>query len=727
MSIQENTENLRKVLIVDDESDSLEMTASLLAGEGYEVRKAQSGFEALDAVRTQRIDLVLLDVLMEGMDGFETLKRIREKQGDAHLPVILLTALNESHRDFGIDSGADDYLTKPYRVNDLLARVRVGLRLRKLNERLVRLKELNAGLYRFASELNCVRTIGELDEVIFENLSAALGCEKARLVLCTDGESGDTSVFSAFLNGAYICSELQLRQKALELCEKERDFAFGVVRCNDKPIAGVCVYPEPEDGFFEEAVSLVTAVFERFYLRHELAMEGRRLRHIVEGSADAFFFLTRDGMAQPLNDVCRELLELDEGQAEVHLSKVLSAEGLELLNDYLSKAFSNPTSTTDLPLSSGRTIRLSAALSAESRDRLQCLARDVTSETLKMSRLSRDNEILEKRLSLMSDEMAEKSSFENIIGRNSRMKEALSLVRKISNTTASVLITGETGTGKELMARAIHVNSPVCEGAFLRLDCSALSDAGLFATLFGESGSAHEGMLELAKDGTLFLEHIESLSAEAQARLANMLIEHRYTPEGSDEIRKLEARIIASSSENLKELVSAKDFREDLFYRLGVVQILLPPLRERCEDIPLLAQRFAKDAAEVHGKPAPVISDRANSTLMEQAWPGNVRELRSVVEQAVLFSSDGRIGPSDLKLSSTVRINRDTNSLKDALSQPEKEIVLGALEDCNWNCSKAARTLSVSRTTLYKKMKRYGIRSRRKSGAGNERTSGHGQ
>jgi len=317
----------------------------------------------------------------------------------------------------------------------------------------------------------------------------------------------------------------------------------------------------------------------------------------------------------------------------------------------------------------------------------------------------------------------DKSENENIIGKNPRMFEVYKAIGKAAGNKASVLIQGETGTGKELVARAIHFHSILRKGPFVAVDCIGLPEDLLDLELFGHENGAltkptapRIGKLELAKRGTLFFEEIGNLSLIIQTKLLRALEEKKIERIGGTKSIKVDGRIIAATHRDLEKTVREGSFRENLYYRLNVVLINLPPLRERKDDIPLLVEHFLRRySSESEGKLKYVPLETLD-LLMRYSWPGNVRELENVIERAVVMGKGDTILAQDLPLEiqKNSRLSRLTLpwgrlSLKERVGELEKELITGALEETAWVQTKAAKLLGISRRIIRYKMEKYRI------------------
>jgi DNA-binding NtrC family response regulator len=309
---------------------------------------------------------------------------------------------------------------------------------------------------------------------------------------------------------------------------------------------------------------------------------------------------------------------------------------------------------------------------------------------------------------------------ENIVGKSPAMKEIFEVVQQVAPTRATVLLMGESGTGKEIFAKAIHQLSPRAKQPFVTVHCAALSPTLLESELFGhEKGAftgAHErriGRFEQAQGGTLFLDEIGEIDAALQVKLLRFLGERTFERVGSNKTLTADVRLVAATNKNLEELVKAGTFREDLFFRLRVVEIVLPPLRERAGDIPLLAQRFLREFAEENKKSVNEFTADALELLMKYPWPGNVRELRTAIEHAVVLCRGEKITARDLPPSVRAGdragteagrvLERNDLTVKEA----EKQLIARALKETNGNRTLAAEKIGMSRRTFHRKLHVY--------------------
>ncbi len=322
----------------------------------------------------------------------------------------------------------------------------------------------------------------------------------------------------------------------------------------------------------------------------------------------------------------------------------------------------------------------------------------------------------------LSEELNLRYSFANIIGKDKKMQEMYSLLDVVSPTSTTILIMGETGTGKELVARAIHHNSSRKNNPFIKVDCTALPETLLESELFGYKKGAFTdaktdkpGKFELADSGTIFLDEIGELPPSIQAKLLRVLEEHEFEPLGGIKTVKIDVRIITATNRDLQQAIKQGKFREDFYYRLNVVPITLPPLRERTEDIPLLIEHFIKIFGKRFNKTITNVSSDAMDLLLDYPWPGNVRQLEHAIEHAFIHCT-GRIIqtghlPDEITQKSSLSVDRILKT-EDPIEKIEKEVILEALKRNNWDREKTAKILKISRITLWRKMKKYSIQNK---------------
>jgi len=346
------------------------------------------------------------------------------------------------------------------------------------------------------------------------------------------------------------------------------------------------------------------------------------------------------------------------------------------------------------------------------------VVRRLVEQAIEVGRLKAENRMLQQQLRTQY-------RFEDIVGSSKALRGVLELVSKVAGTDATVLVTGESGTGKELIARAIHYASPRAERMLVTVNCGAIPEELLESELFGHVKGAftsaisqREGRFALADGGTIFLDEIGDMSPNLQVKLLRVLQERTFEPVGSSKTLSVDVRVVAATNQQLEQAIRERRFREDLFYRLNVFPVHVPPLRERAEDVPLLAQHFLERARQSKGKQVEGIQPETMDLLCAYAWPGNVRELENLMERLVILCSEGRIEPSDLPAAFHERETPSVAvpqlpptglSFRDVVEDFETDLIVQALDQTHWNKNQAARLLGLNRTTLLEKIKKKGL------------------
>jgi two-component system response regulator AtoC len=366
--------------------------------------------------------------------------------------------------------------------------------------------------------------------------------------------------------------------------------------------------------------------------------------------------------------------------------------------------------------------------------------RGVLQYAIERFHLTRENRRLEAQLAeytgYLNQQLHGAFDFGNIIGESAALREVLQKVEQVAPTGSTVLLRGETGTGKELVAHAIHINSPREHKPFVRVNCAALAPGVLESELFGhEKGSftgamqRRPGRFELADGGTLFLDEVGDLPMEVQIKLLRTLQEREFERVGGSETIKVDVRLVSATNRNLEQMIEDGEFREDLYYRLNVFPINLPPLRDRLEDLPVLASHFvAKFARNLGVKPAGVSTD-ALARLREYAWPGNVRELENIIERAMILARGAEVGaahldfgrraqasavapppePTPVNVPTVAAPGDDARPLSERLLESEKKEIIAAVERSRGSIASAARILGINRSTLYYRLRKHGL------------------
>lgn len=331
-----------------------------------------------------------------------------------------------------------------------------------------------------------------------------------------------------------------------------------------------------------------------------------------------------------------------------------------------------------------------------------------------------ERQTLRKQVSTLRDQFTKEAGLNGIIAVSPSMREVLRAIETVAASDATILIEGESGTGKELMAKLIHQRSGRATGPFLGINCGAMPENLLESELFGYVRGAftgahkdHKGLFEAANKGTLLLDEIGEVSQNFQVKLLRTLQEHTIRRVGDTREIKVDVRVIAASNQSLIQLVREGRFRQDLFFRIRVIPIYLPPLRERREDILPLAESFLERISNRMGRRKPVFTDAARQSLLKYDWPGNVRELENTLERALIFNKGNRIDTGDLLMEACLPVHQggpagSPGPWEQSLEEIERQHILNVLAHCEHNKSKAAAILGIGYNTLWRKLKKYG-------------------
>jgi DNA-binding NtrC family response regulator len=404
----------------------------------------------------------------------------------------------------------------------------------------------------------------------------------------------------------------------------------------------------------------------------------------------------------------------DNNDIEVILSdvKMPGMDGIALLD----KVKENNMSTVTIFMTGYSTIE--SAVEAMKKGAFDYMTKPLDLTKLEITiKNALENKNLKSENILLKQKIKGEFNKSNIVGKSEKIKEIMELIQRVSSTNATVLVQGESGTGKELVANVIHYNSPVADGPFIKVNCSALAEGVLESELFGHEKGAFTGALfmkkgrfELADGGTLFLDEIGDLPASIQVKLLRFLQESSFERVGGTKTLKVDVRIISATNKDLEELVSEEKFRDDLFYRLKVVTIDVPSLNERKEDIPLITESYLRKFSEIHNKHIKGISTDAMKIIKSYSWPGNIRELMNCIESAVVMTLGDEITVDSLPPFITMKKTKTAKEgASENLFEVEKQAILNALNKTGGNKAEAARILEIGLRTLYRKLKQYNM------------------
>ena len=583
----ENSHIKGNILIVDDNPENLTVLRQMLTANGYRVRAALNGEIALKSVQADPPDLILLDILMPEMDGYEVCRNLKSKEHTDQIPIIFISALADVEDIVkAFQAGGMDYITKPFQIEEVLARVRTHLELQIA----IREKE--------ESQLMLQTILDSIDNTIVtvDNQLQIINANRALDAICA-GMPGDEKIFQERLKGG----------------------------------SGPCV-----------EVLLQT-------LKSNKPVKEYRVKCSCSGESDRTLVLNTAPLVRQQNKL----------------------------------------------------------------DGVVLVIRDIT------------------RLAALEKSLLEQHDYHNIIGKSEKMQKIYMLLERTADLDVNVLICGDSGTGKELIAEAIHYASRRADGPLIKVNCAALSESLLESELFGHVRGAFTGAIkdragrcQAAEGGTLFLDEIGDISPRFQAKLLRFLEQKEFERIGDSKTLRADVRVVAATNQDLSAKVSERKFREDLFYRLKGVLIQLPSLSERADDIPLLSRHFIRIFRESLNKNIESMAKDVKKIFLEYSWPGNVRELKSVIHYACALCPAEVIKKEHLppELLSQAELEhpaiRKTDSKNEDHSNggSEKESILAMLEKTDWNKAKTARLLGVSRATLYTKLLKYGIADKPKNG-----------
>jgi PAS domain S-box-containing protein len=610
----------RSILVVDDESEALRLLTDTLVEEGYQVRSANSGQLALASAAAWRPQLILLDIRMPGIDGFEVCRRLKACEETRDIPLMFISAANDvEERVEGLALGAVDFVPKPFQREELLARVRTHLELGLLRAGLetqvsLRTMELGATIERLRESDERFRNMADTAPVMIW----VSGPDK----LCT------------------FCNEywLTFTGRTMEQ-EQGNGWAEGV-------------HPEDLDRCF-------ATYSDSFDARRPFRMEYRLRR--ADGE---YRWLQDDGIPRFTPG------DIFEG----YIGSCVDVTEIKHANEELQTAYSEI-------------------------------------KELKQ-RLEQENLYLQEEIKL-------EHAHHEVIGGSNAIRRVLKKAEQVASTDATVLLLGATGTGKELVARAIHESSRRKHRPMVKVNCAALPATLIESELFGREKGAFTGALtremgrfELANGSTLFLDEIGELPLELQAKLLRVLQEGEFERLGSSKTIHVDVRIVAATARDLQAATKEGKFREDLYYRLNVFPIKIPPLRERREDIPALVWHFVNQLGSRMGRSIESIHGPTMEAFKNYDWPGNVRELRNAIERLLITTTD-TVLRADWQPIETVTVAAASSG---TLEEVERTHILHTLESTGWQIRGgpgAAAKLGLKPTTLESRMQKLGITRRK--------------
>ena len=689
------------LLIVDDDLSARQTMEAFLAQEGYEVRCAPNGQTALMFSQEDPPELILLDIRLPDVDGFEVCRRLKEAHRTQDISVIFISGLDEVvDKIKGFAAGGVDYITKPFQTEEVLARVKTHLALRRLqgqveaqNERLeqeiIRCKRAEEALERARDGLEeCLKTrkadLARANEQLVESEESLEERLKFETLLA------EMSAHFINLPADQIDSEIEDAQRRIcEFLDLDRSTLWQV--CEGAPGTLLLTHLRHPPGSLSPPERMNAADFFPWTVQKVLDGETVTISKMIDLPPEAG--RDRENF-RAYGSKSNVLVPLSVGEGPVF--------GL--------LGFAAMREDRSWPETVVMGFKLIAQVFANT------LARKQMEEQLKeqldeikvlKERLERENIYLQEEVRLLVEHT-------DIVGQSVAMKKVLTQAEQVAQTDSTVLLLGETGTGKELLARAIHSMSLRKDRPLVTVNCASLPPTLIESELFGRERGAYTGALtkmigrfEIADGSTLFLDEIGELPFELQSKLLRVLEEGKFERLGSTKSLRVNVRIIAATNRNIEQEVKNGKFRKDLYYRLNVFPIVIPPLRERPEDIPLLVRAVVKEFQKKMGKEIESIPKKTMQALQSYSWPGNVRELRNLIEHAMILSRDKTLD---------VHVPKRASSETDAtgnLETMERSHIVAVLEKTAWRIAGqggAAEVLGLKRTTLSAKMKKLGIK-----------------
>ncbi|HSB06157.1 MAG TPA: sigma 54-interacting transcriptional regulator [Thermodesulfobacteriota bacterium] len=667
------------LLIVDDDLSARQTIEAFLDQEGYEVRCAPNGQTALMFSQEDPPELILLDIRLPDMDGFEVCRRLKKDHRTRNIPVIFVSGLDEvADKVKGFAAGGVDYVSKPFEAEEVLARVKTHLTLQGLKNQLEqRVQERTAALVSANEQL--------LTEIKQREQAEKVLAERLRF------EELLLSISSRFVTipPDRVDSEIDrgLRQ-ILEYFQVDR---CGLVQSLPGKTSWQITHVANSDDFppvptgVELPMSSNPWSYEKLILKREVVAYSRLDDLPPEANVDKQTW-AESGIRSNVS------IPILIGEPVVHVISIYSMKSERV---WPKEFFPRLQIVGE--------IFVNALERKQMEQQLRVNLREI--ENLKQ-RLERENIYLQEEVRLLVEHT-------EIVGESLAMKKVLSQAEQVARTDSTVLIQGETGTGKELLARAIHNMSARKDRPLVTVNCASLPPTLIESELFGRERGAYTGALtkmvgrfEIADGSTLFLDEIGELPLELQSKLLRVLEEGNFERLGSTKTLHVNVRIIAATNRDIEHEVRDGRFRKDLFYRLNVFPIMIPPLRERPGDIPLMVWAFVSEFQKRMGKEIETISKKSMETLQSYSWPGNVRELRNVIEHAMILIKSKTLVVHVPKLRSSEA--GATRNLEDM----ERGHIMAVLERVGWRVAGkggAAEAVGLKRSTLISKMKKLGI------------------
>lgn len=732
------------ILIVEDFPAHADLLADVLQGAGYHPRVALTGEQVVAQISEfQHVDLILLDIMLPGIDGFEVCRALKQHEATWDIPVLFITALDDSDSKVcAFKMGGLDFITKPFGREEILARVHNYVRLRKLQQHYLRQLERFRLLSQAAFEgilLVCERNLIEMNDVALqlfgyawpelanqpvtrvlpdlERISPPLQNESERPTESVGiKKNGNlfpleirTRTIPHHQNQAHILAvrDLTWRKQAEQELRRYRDGLEQLVGQRTRELV-------------QANTSLKATILERRQTEEALQISQRQYRQLAEQIDEGIGILRNDEVVF-VNPALQAMLPGLRRPAADRCPRTCRSEFETCLQRYKAGQ-SDETWRMTCPADQ-RTRYLEGRFSPitwEGEEALLITVRDVTAATQKELALMSEQAHLKRENRALKSLVTQRERFGELVGKSVAMQRVYDAILKSAGTDVTVSIWGESGTGKELAARMIHQHSARQQYPFMPVNCSAIPESLFESELFGHCKgaftNAHRdkpGIFDVTQHGTLFLDEINSLPVSMQVKLLRVLEGHAYLPVGGQTLKPMNARIIVAGNEDFAQLVSGGHMRLDFFYRIAVMTIALPPLREHKEDLPLLVRNMLEQYRQ-HGQ-IPALPNAVLDALMQHDWPGNVRELQNVVHR---YLTSGNLSFAQLKSPRANQVDEQMSfaggevngqGLQQAVSQFERRLIRHALTANAGHKGHTAAYLRVDPKTLYRKIKQYGL------------------
>ena len=736
-SINEKRNRADEILIVVDEVPNLKLLTQILSQQGYNVRPSERPQLAIDSALAQPPALILLDVKMPDMDGFEVCKRLKQDEHTRNVPIIFITAL-EGMQDKvrGFAAGCADFITKPFQEEEVLARVQTHIELRNLqlnleeiiSDRTNKLMESESrfratfeqaavGVAHVSLEGNFLRVNTKFCEIV--------GYSEDEIHALTFQEITHPDDLETDLD--YVRQVLEGARESYSMDKRYYQKNGSIIWIN---LTVSLVFDK--EGHQKYFVAVIKDISERKQAEYDLQESHGFLKHLTSAVPDAIYSIKLpERTIKWANDSFNVMgYEDDEYIGQPVEKYYASPEEYSrvgaLQREAISKGEKMIRTEAMVRRKDGMIIpmELTATFFMEEGklSLITAMVRDISERKLaekKLKKSFQEIKALQKQLqaesAYLQEEIKLEHNFENIIGQSEELKYVLHRVEQVAPQNSTVLILGETGTGKELIARALHQLSSRRKRPLVKVNCAALPSELIESELFGREKGAYTGAtttqigrFELAHGSTLFLDEIGELPLALQAKLLRVIESGEFERLGSSRTIKSDTRIIAATNRNLEEEVHNNRFREDLMFRLRIFPITVPPLRDRTDDIPLLVNEFVQFFARTMGKsPALKISKRSMQKLQSYSWPGNVRELKHIIEGSMIAAQGNKLY-FDLP-----KGGDSTKGDFKSLDELERQYIFEVLQANHWKIAgenSASSILEMHPNTLRSRMKKLGIR-----------------